>query len=69
MRNTDQLSMELIQAFESLPSDYREIILMRDFEELTIAQIAEELGLTVAASKSRLHRARAMASEYLLGSE
>jgi RNA polymerase sigma factor (sigma-70 family) len=69
VRNTDQLRMELIQTFESLPSDYREIILMRDFEELTIAEIAEELNITVAASKSRLHRARAMAREYLLGSE
>jgi len=66
VRSTDQLCMELIQAFESFPSDYCGIILMRDLEELTIAEIADELGLAVAASKSRLHRARAVALEYLL---
>ncbi|MFZ6843269.1 RNA polymerase sigma factor [Undibacterium sp. RuTC16W] len=65
-RNTDQLRLELIQTLESLPQDYREIILLRDFEELTISEIASELQLSTAATKSRLHRARLMAREYLL---
>ncbi|WP_295749561.1 RNA polymerase sigma factor [Undibacterium sp.] len=68
-RSTDQLRLELIQALESLPQDYREIILLRDFEELTIGEIAQQLGLTPGASKSRLHRARLLAREYLLGSQ
>jgi RNA polymerase sigma factor (sigma-70 family) len=51
---------------ESLPPDYREILLLRDFEELTIGEIAQRLGITPAAAKSRLHRARTLAREYLL---
>ncbi|WP_026354549.1 RNA polymerase sigma factor [Massilia niastensis] len=61
------LRVELVNALDSLPRDYLEIILLRDFEERSIAEIAEELGLTPAAAKSRLHRARAMAREYLIG--
>jgi RNA polymerase sigma factor (sigma-70 family) len=60
------LRMELVQALESLPRDYLQIVLLRDFEELSIAEIAQELGLTTAATKSRLHRARTLAREYLL---
>jgi RNA polymerase sigma factor (sigma-70 family) len=60
------LRLELIRALESLPRDYLQIVLLRDFEELSMGEIAQELGITVAAAKSRLHRARAMAREYLL---
>ncbi|WP_109483193.1 sigma-70 family RNA polymerase sigma factor [Paraburkholderia sp. C35] len=65
-RTSDTLRIELVAALESLPADYRDVILLRDFEELTIGEIAERLGMTVAATKSRLHRARMMAREYLL---
>jgi RNA polymerase sigma factor (sigma-70 family) len=65
-RNDDALRQELAQALESLPTHYREVILLRDFEECTIAEIAEETGLSAAAVKSRLHRARTLAREYLL---
>ncbi|HEX2009601.1 MAG TPA: sigma-70 family RNA polymerase sigma factor [Roseateles sp.] len=62
----DSLRLELSHALQSLPAHYREVILLRDFEELAIAEIAARLGLTVAAVKSRLHRARELAREYLL---
>jgi RNA polymerase sigma factor (sigma-70 family) len=65
-RDDDQLRLELIAALESLPQSYREVILMRDMEEMTIAEIAAQLSLTSAAVKSRLHRARVLAREYLL---
>jgi RNA polymerase sigma factor (sigma-70 family) len=61
------LRVELVNALESLPHDYLQIILLRDFEECSIAEIAEQLNITTAAAKSRLHRARAMAREYLVG--
>jgi len=61
------LRLELIRALESLPRDYLQIILLRDFEEMSMDEIATELGITVAAAKSRLHRARSMAREYLVG--
>jgi RNA polymerase sigma factor (sigma-70 family) len=62
----DHLRRELASAIESLPPHYREVLLLRDFEELTIAEIAARVGDTPAAVKSRLHRARTLAREYLL---
>lgn len=64
--DTDSLRRELVDAIESLPPDYRDILLLRDFEELTIGEIAQRLGLSAAATKSRPHRARTLAREYLL---
>ena len=66
-QDTASLRIELTNALESLPADYLEVILLRDFAELSIAEIAERLGLSVAATKSRLHRARILAREYLIG--
>ncbi len=68
-RPRDELRMELALALESLPPHYLEMILLRDFEELTIAEICERLGVTVATAKSRLRRARPLVREYLLGVE
>jgi RNA polymerase sigma factor (sigma-70 family) len=67
-QDTASLRVELSNALESLPADYLEVILLRDFVELSIAEIADKLGLSVAATKSRLHRARQSAREYLLAS-
>lgn len=41
-----------------LPAEYRIVLLLRDVEGLTNEEVAGALGLTVAAVKSRLHRAR-----------
>lgn len=61
----DELRLDLVRALESLPAMYREIVLLRDMEQLTIGEAAERLGLTREATKSRLHRARALLREYL----
>jgi RNA polymerase sigma factor (sigma-70 family) len=66
-RAPDALRADLVRALDSLPESYRAVIVMRDFEELTIAELAGRLGLSVAATKSRLHRARALVREYLIG--
>lgn len=66
-QDTAGLRVELVNALDSLPADYRHVILLRDFAEMSIAEIAEQLGLTAAAAKSRLHRARQLAREYLIG--
>ena len=60
------LRADLVAALESLPAHYLEVILLRDFEELTIGEIAARLRDTTAAVKSRLHRARELVREYLL---
>ena len=67
VHSTDDLRLELAGALEALPAHYRQVILLRDFDELTIGEIASQLGLTRAAVKSRLHRARHLTREYLLG--
>jgi RNA polymerase sigma-70 factor (ECF subfamily) len=46
------------QAVDRLPEDLRTVFLLRDVQELSNAEVAEILDLTVAAVKSRLHRAR-----------
>jgi RNA polymerase sigma-70 factor (ECF subfamily) len=61
----DALRHDLVRALESLPAMYREVVLLRDMEQLTIAEAASRLGLTREAVKSRLHRARALLREYL----
>lgn len=66
-RHTDDtIRIDLVRALESLPGHYREVILLRDFDGMTIAEMARELALTPAAVKSRLHRARELTREYLL---
>jgi len=60
------LRLEIAAAVQSLPEHYREALLLRDFEELTIGELSERLGLTVANTKSRLHRARELVRDYLV---
>jgi DNA-directed RNA polymerase specialized sigma24 family protein len=56
---------DVAAALESLPRHYREVILLRDLEGLTIEETAEQLGVSREAVKSRLHRARVVAREFL----
>jgi RNA polymerase sigma-70 factor, ECF subfamily len=45
---------------DSLPAIYREVVLLRELDELSIQEIAEHLRCSVPAVKSRLFRARSM---------
>jgi RNA polymerase sigma-70 factor (ECF subfamily) len=55
----DQETRKLIdRAIADLPETYRDVFVLADVEALPNAEIAEMLGLSVAAVKSRLHRAR-----------
>ena len=45
-------------AIDRLPEGYRTVLLLRDIEEYDTEQAAEALGLSRAAVKTRLHRAR-----------
>lgn len=46
------------QAIDSLPDNPRVLLLLRDIEGLSTAETAEALGLSEAAVKTGLHRAR-----------
>lgn len=61
----DELRRDLSRSIQSLPEAYREIVLLRDVEMLTIDAIAERLSFTREAVKARLHRARKLMREYL----
>ena len=53
-----QVEQALEQAIAALEPMYREVLLLRDVEGLTAPEVAEVLGVSVQAVKSRLHRAR-----------
>ena len=54
-----ELGATLRQAIEGLPEIYRNVVLLRDIEEMDVRETATALGITEGAVKVRLHRARA----------
>jgi RNA polymerase sigma factor (sigma-70 family) len=60
-----ELRIDVVRAIESLPGHYRQVVILRDVEELTIDEIGGRLGATRETVKARLHRARAMMRDYL----
>jgi RNA polymerase sigma-70 factor (ECF subfamily) len=52
------LTAEIQEALDSLPEDYRVMILLADVEELSYKEIAEIVGCPIGTVMSRLHRAR-----------
>jgi len=55
-----ELGVLLRSAIEALPEIYRNVVLLRDIEEMDVRQTAIALDITEGAVKVRLHRARAM---------
>lgn len=64
--STPELHSDLADAIQSLPDKYRDAIVLRDFHEYSIQEMAEQTRLTRAAVKSRIHRGREMIREYLI---
>jgi RNA polymerase sigma-70 factor (ECF subfamily) len=54
----NELRQALQRALGSLDGKYREVFIMRDIEDLSIAETAQALGITEASVKTRLLRAR-----------
>ncbi|MGP3683345.1 RNA polymerase sigma factor [Streptomyces sp. IBSNAI002] len=52
-------------AVSALPRDQRQVLIMRDVQGLPGKAVAQALGLSTAAMKSRLHRARAVLRDSL----
>lgn len=61
----EELSALLRKAIEALPEIYRNVVLLRDIEEMDIRQTAAALDITEGAVKVRLHRARALLQKIL----
>jgi len=63
MTNEDVLASKETRAIvraciERLPASYREVMILRDIEELDTAEVATMLRISANAVKIRLHRAR-----------
>jgi RNA polymerase sigma-70 factor (ECF subfamily) len=48
----------LVGELRALPFEYRAALVLRDVEGLTNEEVAEALGISVPAAKSRIHRGR-----------
>ncbi|MFJ3927660.1 RNA polymerase sigma factor [Streptomyces sp. NPDC090022] len=53
------------QAVAALPPDQRQVLIMRDIQGYSGRMVADALGLSTAAMKSRLHRARSAVRQAL----
>ena len=60
-----QIRRVLERAIDDLPVAFRTVLILRDVEEISIAQTAKLLGIREETVKTRLHRARRMLRESL----
>lgn len=56
--DSTELREFMSEEIDRLPEDLRTVFVLRDVQEQSNADVAAELGLSIAAVKSRLHRAR-----------
>jgi RNA polymerase sigma-70 factor (ECF subfamily) len=61
-----ELGQYLCRAVLSLPPIYREVVQLRDMDDLDIAETAQVLGISAGSVKVRLHRARIMLQKELV---
>jgi RNA polymerase sigma-70 factor (ECF subfamily) len=61
-----ELRESLSRAIMKLPPIYREVVQLRDVDELDVQETAEVLGITAGSVKVRLHRARTMLQKELV---
>lgn len=54
----NQSNKEILDVLNQLPDDYRDILILKEIEGLTHAEIAEILGKTPQTTKVLLHRAK-----------
>jgi RNA polymerase sigma-70 factor, ECF subfamily len=61
----NELRAVLSKAIDDLPEDYRTAFIMHDVEGLSNPEIAEALGISLPAVKSRVHRSRLFLRQHL----
>ena len=61
----DEVRSAVREAIGRLPDTHRNVLLLRDIEELDTAEVAEMLEISPGAVKTRLHRARVALRELI----
>ena len=55
-----KLSLEQLEkALMALPADFREVVILRDLQQMTYEEISEKTGIAMGTVKSRINRGRA----------
>lgn len=65
MAMAEENRKQLEAAIDGLPEAYRSVYMLREVEEMSVAEVAESLELSEANVKVRLHRAKVMLKQAL----
>ena len=60
-----ELQEKIMVAISGLPDDYRLVVVLRDLQGLSYQEIADMVGISLDALKSRLHRGRTLLRQKL----
>ena len=55
-----ELRQRILAAVDTLPPDYKEVVILREFQDMSYNEIVAATGLSLENVKTRLSRARAM---------
>jgi RNA polymerase sigma-70 factor (ECF subfamily) len=61
----DERKEIILDALQLLSNEYRHILILREYEDLSYEEISATLGISLQAVKSRLFRARTELKKYL----
>jgi RNA polymerase sigma-70 factor, ECF subfamily len=64
---TDGLGDEVEEALKTLPDEFRQVVLLVDFDDLSYREVADTLGCPIGTVMSRLHRGRRVLKRQLRG--
>lgn len=62
----EKFSMGVREMINQLPAQYREALLLTEFEGLTQQELADRLGISLSGAKSRVQRARRLLKDLLM---
>jgi RNA polymerase sigma-70 factor, ECF subfamily len=61
----EEMRVLMRRAVAELPDAFRQVVVLRDMEELSVNETAEALGISISLVKVRLHRARLLLQKRL----
>jgi RNA polymerase sigma-70 factor, ECF subfamily len=64
-QNTKELRQKILEAVNRLPPEYSETFYLKEFEDLSYAEIGQILGCRIGTIKSRIFRARELLQQEL----